>query len=118
MSVIEGSVGTESGRRVAYAQMGRLDGTPLLYFHGGSGSRLDFAQPLGVAALEESGVRLIGSIARALAALRTRPVGDTAIGLTMSARLPMSLVSTGLASLDTPPAVRMRLPVPWRFPRG
>jgi pimeloyl-ACP methyl ester carboxylesterase len=60
MSVIDGSVGTESGRRVAYAQMGRLDGTPLLYFHGDPGSRLDFDQPLSRAALDESGVRLIG----------------------------------------------------------
>jgi pimeloyl-ACP methyl ester carboxylesterase len=60
MSVIDGSVGTESGRRVAYAQMGNLDGTPLLYFHGNPGSRLDFDRPLTRAALDESGVRLIG----------------------------------------------------------
>jgi pimeloyl-ACP methyl ester carboxylesterase len=60
MTVIDGSVGTESGRRVAYAQMGRLDGTPLLYFHGLPGSRLDFDQLLTRAALDESGVRLIG----------------------------------------------------------
>ena len=60
MSVIEGSVGRESGRRVAYAQMGRLDGAPLLYFHGVPGSRLDFDQPVYRAALDEAGVRLIG----------------------------------------------------------
>jgi pimeloyl-ACP methyl ester carboxylesterase len=40
--------------------MGRLDGTPLLYFHGVPGSRLDFDQPVYRAALDESGVRLIG----------------------------------------------------------
>ena len=60
MSVIEGSVSTESGRRLAYAQMGRLDGTPLLYFHGVPGSRLDLDQPVYRAALDESAVRLIG----------------------------------------------------------
>jgi len=60
MSVIDRSAGTESGRRVAYAQMGQLDGTPLFYFHGLPGSRLDFDQPLNRAALDESGVRLIG----------------------------------------------------------
>lgn len=60
MSPIDGSVGTESGRRVAYAQMGRLDGTPLLYFHGVPGSRLDFNQQLYCAALERLGVRFIG----------------------------------------------------------
>jgi pimeloyl-ACP methyl ester carboxylesterase len=60
MSVIEGSVGTESGRQVAYAQMGRREGVPLLYFHGAPGSRLDFDQPANRNALEEAGVRLIG----------------------------------------------------------
>ncbi|HTX97101.1 MAG TPA: alpha/beta hydrolase, partial [Mycobacterium sp.] len=60
MSVIDRSVGMESGRRVAYAQMGHLGGTPLFYFHGLPGSRLDFDQPLNRAALDESGVRLIG----------------------------------------------------------
>ena len=31
MAVTEGSVRTETGRSLAYAQMGQQDGTPLLY---------------------------------------------------------------------------------------
>jgi hypothetical protein len=34
MAVVEGCVRTATGRSLAYAQMGLLDGTPLLYFHG------------------------------------------------------------------------------------
>lgn len=60
MPVLDGSVRTESGHRVAYAQMGQFDGPPLFYFHGVPGSRLDFDQPVNRAALDKSGVRLIG----------------------------------------------------------
>ena len=117
MSVIDESVGTESGRRVAYAQLGRLDGTPLFFFHGVPGSRLDFDQPVFRAALDEAGVRLIG-IDRPGFGRSTHQVGRRAIGRPMSSRLPTSLVSTGSASLLTPSAVRTQLPAPWRFRKG
>ncbi|MHA7649070.1 alpha/beta fold hydrolase [Mycobacterium sp. ML4] len=60
MPILEGSVLNEAGRRVAYAQMGSPDGTPIFCFHGVPGSRLDFDQPAYRAALDESGIQLIG----------------------------------------------------------
>jgi pimeloyl-ACP methyl ester carboxylesterase len=60
MPILDGSVLLESGRRLAYAQMGQFDGTPVFYFQGLLGSRLDFDHPVTRAALDGSGVRLIG----------------------------------------------------------
>jgi pimeloyl-ACP methyl ester carboxylesterase len=60
VTVVEGSVRTLDGRSLAYAQMGELDGSPVLYFHGIPGSRLDWDHPFNRAALNGSGVRLIG----------------------------------------------------------
>jgi pimeloyl-ACP methyl ester carboxylesterase len=45
---------------LAYAQMGQRDGSPLFYFHGDPGSRLEFDHPLNRPALDGTGVRLIG----------------------------------------------------------
>ena len=60
MAVLGGTVRTSDGRSLAYAQMGQLDGSPLLYFHGDPGSRLDWDHPFNRPALDGSGVRLIG----------------------------------------------------------
>jgi pimeloyl-ACP methyl ester carboxylesterase len=60
VAVTEGTVRTSDGRSLAYAQMGQLDGSPLLYFHGTPGSRLDWDHPHNRPALNGSGVRLIG----------------------------------------------------------
>lgn len=60
MSVVEGCVRTATGRSLAYAQMGQPDGTPVFYFHGVPGSRLDFDHPFSRPTLDGSGVRLIG----------------------------------------------------------
>ncbi|AKN16065.1 hypothetical protein B586_04995 [Mycobacterium haemophilum DSM 44634] len=60
VGVVEGTVCTSDGRSLAYAQMGQLDGSPLLYFHGTPGSRLDWDHPFNRPALNGSGVRLIG----------------------------------------------------------
>lgn len=60
MPIHGGSVLLESGRRLGYAQMGQFDGTPLFYFQGLLGSRLDFDHPVTRATLDGSGVRLIG----------------------------------------------------------
>jgi pimeloyl-ACP methyl ester carboxylesterase len=60
VGVVEGTVCTSDGRSLAYAQMGQLDGSPLLYFHGNPGSRLDWDHPLNRPVLNGSGVRLIG----------------------------------------------------------
>jgi pimeloyl-ACP methyl ester carboxylesterase len=60
MAAVEGSVRTTTGGSLAYAQMGQQDGTPLFYFHGNPGSRLDCDHPLIRPALDGSGVRLIG----------------------------------------------------------
>jgi pimeloyl-ACP methyl ester carboxylesterase len=60
MAVVEGTVSTSDGRSLAYAQMGQLDESPLLYFHGAPGSRMDWDHPLNRSALHGSGARLIG----------------------------------------------------------
>jgi pimeloyl-ACP methyl ester carboxylesterase len=59
VGVVEGTVRTSDGRSLAYAQMGQLDGSPLLYFHGIPGSRMDWDHPPNRPALNGSGVRLI-----------------------------------------------------------
>ena len=60
MSAVEGVARTGNGRSLAYAQMGQRDGSPLFYFHGDPGSRLEFDHPLNRPALDGTGVRLIG----------------------------------------------------------
>jgi pimeloyl-ACP methyl ester carboxylesterase len=40
--------------------MGQPDGTPLFYFHGNPGSRLDFNQTYNRPALDDTGMRIIG----------------------------------------------------------
>jgi pimeloyl-ACP methyl ester carboxylesterase len=60
MADIDTAVRTETGRKVAYAQTGQPDGAPVVYCHGFPGSRLDLHQPFSQAALNGSGVRVIG----------------------------------------------------------
>src|SRR5262245_62111525 len=60
MATLDGSVHTRSGRRLAYAQMGQFDGTPLFCFHGNPGSRFDWDHPLTRPVVDGSCVRLIG----------------------------------------------------------
>jgi pimeloyl-ACP methyl ester carboxylesterase len=53
----EGSVRLSDGRRLCYCEWGQLDGRPVLYCHGGPGSRLECWG--GLDAYARAGVRLI-----------------------------------------------------------
>jgi pimeloyl-ACP methyl ester carboxylesterase len=59
-SRLEESAGLVDGRRLGYAEVGDPSGSPVLFFHGVPGSRLDFASERHDAALKAAGVRFIG----------------------------------------------------------
>jgi pimeloyl-ACP methyl ester carboxylesterase len=60
MAGLDATVRTVTGRTLAYAQTGQVDGAPLFYLHGLPGSRLDFHEPFNKEALNDSAARLIG----------------------------------------------------------
>lgn len=47
------------GRELGYAEYGRPDGSPLFYFHGTPGSRLELGLPGVTRAMEERGLRVV-----------------------------------------------------------
>jgi pimeloyl-ACP methyl ester carboxylesterase len=60
VGAIDARLQTETGRTLAYAQTGDLDGAPVFYFHGTPGSRGDFQLPFNRPALDGLPVHVIG----------------------------------------------------------
>ena len=60
MAGIDDTVRTPDGRVLAFSATGQPDGTPIFYFHGIPGSRLDFQHPFNRPALDETDAWIVG----------------------------------------------------------
>jgi pimeloyl-ACP methyl ester carboxylesterase len=58
-TAVHGSLTLSDGRRLAYTDIGRRDGSTILYFHGTPGSRLEVIRPRYLEAFAKAGIRLI-----------------------------------------------------------